>query len=198
MRTRGWDGDLPRDETEARARIVAAATRCVDQLGPAKVNIAAVAAELGITRQTVYRYFPSLPELLLAVAEAGAEQFLDRMQAFVAHISTPVEAATESIVFTLSTIRSEPYLGLLLQTGENVTFSRGATSARATSYGAQMLARMPVDWPAFGIRDDELPDLAEIIMRLTFSFLQYPADPPHSDAELRTLIRRWLGPALRG
>jgi len=34
-------------------------------------------------------------------------------------------------------------------------------------------------------------------MRLFVSFLQYPADPPRSEDELRELVRRWLGPALR-
>lgn len=196
MRTRGWQGDLPRDEADARDRIVAAAARCVDRLGPTKTNIAAVASELGVTRQTVYRYFPSLPDLLAAVAEAGTEQFLDRMAAHLAHVTSPQEAVTESIVFSLNSIPSEPYIGLLLQAGENEVFSRGVTSSRAMSHGAQMLGRMPVNWDAIGIRDGDLESLAEIIMRLMVSFLEYPADPPRSDDELRRLIHRWIGPAL--
>lgn len=198
MRTRGWQGDLPRDEGEARDRIVAAATRCVDRLGPTKTNIAAVAAELGVTRQTVYRYFPRLPELLAAVAVAGTEQFLDRMAAHLAHVQSADEAVTESIVFSLNAIPSEPYIGLLLQAGENEVFSRGVTSSSAMSYGAQMLGRMPVDWKSIGIGDGDLESLAEIIMRLMVSFLEYPADPPRSDDEVRRLIHRWIGPALVG
>ena len=34
-------------------------------------------------------------------------------------------------------------------------------------------------------------------MRLFVSFLQYPADPPGSADDIRALVRRWLGPALR-
>ena len=196
MRTRGWNGDLPRDEDDARKRIVDAATRCVDRLGPTKVNIAAVATELGITRQTVYRYFPGLPDLLAAVAEAGTEQFLARMEAHLAHVTSADEAVAESIVFSLNAIPTEPYIGLLIQAGENEVFSRGVTSSQAMSYGAQMLGRMPVDWDSIGVRGGDLESLAEIIMRLMVSFLEYPADPPRSDDEVRTLVRRWLGPAL--
>jgi AcrR family transcriptional regulator len=196
VRTRGWDGDLPQNEQEARDRIVAAATRCVDQLGPTKTNISTVAAELGVTRQTVYRYFPRLPDLLAAVAETGRDQFLARMQAHLAYVRTPEEAVTESIVFSLNTIPTEPYIGLLLQAGENEMFSRGATSSRAMSYGAQMLRRMPVDWHSIGVGDADLETLAEIIMRLLVSFLEYPADPPRSDDEMRRLVQRWIGPAL--
>ena len=196
MRTRGWNGDLPRDEDDARKRIVDAATRCVDRLGPTKTNMAAVATELGITRQTVYRYFPGLPDLLAAVAEAGTEQFLARMEAHLAHLTNAEEAVAESIVFSLNAIPTEPYIGLLIAAGENEVFSRGVTSSRAMSYGAQMLGRMPVDWSSIGVRGRDLESLAEIVMRLMVSFLEYPADPPRSDDEVRTLVRRWLGPAL--
>jgi AcrR family transcriptional regulator len=196
VRTRGWQGDLPRDEQEARDRIVAAATRCVDRLGPTKTNMSAVADELGVTRQTVYRYFAGLPELLAAVAETGTEQFLARMEAHLAHLTSADEAVAESIVFAMNAIPSEPYIGLLLNAGEQETFGRGVTSSRATAYGAQMLRRMPVDWDSLGIRGRDLETLAEMIMRLLVSFLEYPADPPRSDAELRQLVMRWLGPAL--
>ena len=155
-----------------------------------------VAAELGITRQTLYRYFPALPELLAAVAETGTEQFLARMQAHLAQVRTPAEAVTESIVFALRTIPSEPYIGLLLNAGENEMFRRGVTSSRAMAYGAQMLRRMPVDWRSAGVSDEDLESLAEIMMRLMLSYLEYPADPPRSDAELRRLVQRWIGPTL--
>jgi len=196
VRTRGWQGDLPRDEQEARDRIVAAATRCVDQLGPTKTSISAVAAELGVTRQTVYRYFPGLPELLVAVTETGTEHYLARMRAHLAHLTNAEDAVAESIVFSLNTIPKEPYIGLLLMAGQNDVFGRGVTSSASLAYGARMLARMPVDWAAVGIHEDDLEALAEMIMRLLLSFLEYPADSPRSDDELRIFVKRWIGPAL--
>ena len=53
-----------------------------------------------------------------------------------------------------------------------------------------------MDWSEIGVDDEELEGLAEILMRLFVSFLQYPAEPPRSEDELRALVRRWLGPAL--
>lgn len=196
MRTRGWQGDLPRDESEAADRIVAAARRCVDRLGPTKMSMSAVAAELGVTRQTVYRYFPGLPELLAAVTETGTAQYLDRMEAHLAPFSDAVEAVAESIVFSLNAIPSEPYMGLLLMAGETEMFGRGITSSRAMAYGALMLRRMAVDWAAIGVDENDLEALAELIMRLLVSFLEYPTDPPRSDDQVRVFVRRWLGPAL--
>ena len=86
---------------------------------------------------------------------------------------------------------------MLFQAGETDIFSRGVTSSMAVSVGAQILRRIPVDWAEIGVDDDELEGLAEILMRLFVSFLQYPADPPRSEDELRDVVRRWLGPALR-
>ena len=34
MRNRGWRGDPPADDVEARERIIAAAMRCIDRHGP--------------------------------------------------------------------------------------------------------------------------------------------------------------------
>jgi len=33
-------------------------------------------------------------------------------------------------------------------------------------------------------------------MRLLTSLLQHPSDPPQNEAQLRTLLNRWLAPAL--
>ncbi|MDO9494281.1 MAG: TetR/AcrR family transcriptional regulator [Nocardioides sp.] len=192
----GWQGNPPRTEEDARHRIIAATMSCVQQFGPVKTTLSDVAAELGVTRQTVYRYYPSLAELLGAVAQAGLEDFIARMQAHLATTTTPAEAAVESVVFAVRAIPHEPYIGLLFQAGETDIFSRGVTSSMALSVGADILRRVPVDWSEIGVGETELEGLAEILMRLFVSFLQYPSDPPRSDDDLRALIDRWLGPAL--
>ena len=197
MRTRGWGGNLPRTEDEARERIVAAAMRCIDRSGPAKATLADVASELQVTRQTVYRILPTTADLLTAVGEAGADQFLDRLADHVADITEPRDALAEAIVYTLGRLPEEPYIGLLVQVGENELFSWGVTSSRAMEFGTSVLRRFPIDWAAAGFDDDEkLDGLAEFMLRVLMSFLQYPSDPPRSPEQLRAYLRRWLGPAV--
>jgi AcrR family transcriptional regulator len=193
----GWKGNPPRTEEEARLRIVAAAATCVEKFGPAKTTLSDVASELGVTRQTVYRYFANLAELLGAVAQAGLEDFVDRMQRHLSTFSTASEVAIESVVFAVQTIPHERHIGALFQAGETDIFSRDVTSSMAVAVGADILRRTPVDWSDMGVADDELNDLAEILMRLFVSLLQYPPDPPRSEDELRSLLHRWLGPALQ-
>ena len=193
----GWQGNPPRTEDDARRRIIAATTSCVEKHGAAKTTVSVVAAELGVTRQTVYRYYPSHAELLEAVAQAGLADFADRMVAHLSTFTTPADVAIESIVFSVSTIPQDPAIGLLFQAGETEVFSRDVTSSMSFSIGADILRRVPVDWSDIGVRDEELEGLAEILMRLFASLLQYPADPPYSADDIRAFARRWLGPALR-
>jgi AcrR family transcriptional regulator len=191
VRTRGWQGDLPSDEAEARARILDAAKRCVDRYGPVKTTLADVAAEVGVTRQTVYRHFSSVSDMLMAVAKSGTEDFLRRMQADLPSVATPTQAVTETIIYCLHALPTEPYLGLLLRTGQTELLTCGATSSKAVALGAEMLRRFPIDWAAHGFTPADVERLAEVVMRLFLSFLQYPADPPRTDDELRQLITIW-------
>ena len=191
----GWQGNPPGTEGEARRRIVEAATACIDRLGLAKTSVSNVATKAGVTRQTVYRYFPRLADILSAVAIARVEEFASRMERHLAKFDDPVEVAVESVVFGVREVPADPYLGLLLQAGESDFFTVAVTSPQSFELGARILRNVPVDW---AVDDDELQGLAEILMRLFLSFLQHPSTPALTDDELRELLRRWIGPALRG
>ena len=194
----GWQGNPPHTEEDARQRIIAATRACVEKFGAAKTTVSEVASELGVTRQTVYRYYPSHAELLEAVAEAGLAAYVERMVAHLSTFGSPADVAIESIVFAVEVIPTEPSIGLLLQAGETEVFSRDVTTSMSFVIGADILRRIPVDWADIGIHDDELEGLAEMLMRMFVSFLQYPGEPPHTADEIRAFARRWLGPALRG
>ncbi|MDR7085377.1 AcrR family transcriptional regulator [Aeromicrobium panaciterrae] len=192
----GWQGNPPHTEDDAKLRIIAATRSCVEKFGAAKTTVSVVATELGVTRQTVYRYYPSHSELLEAVAQAGLADFVQRMTAHLATFDSAADVAIESIVWSIEEIPREPSIGLLLQAGETEVFSRDVTTTMSFSIGADILRDIPVDWSAIGVQDDELEGLAEMLMRLFVSLLQYPADPPRSADDIRSFVRRWLGPAL--
>lgn len=193
----GWQGDPPRTEALARERIIAATTRCIERMGVPKTTLSNVAEEVGVTRQTVYRYFPSLADLLSAVAETGAADYVARMEAHLAHATTPIEAVVEATVFALDEIPREPRIGLLLEADGQDLFGRGVTSALGFDLGAQVLRGVRVDWASAGIVSDaDFEALAEVMMRLMASFLQHPPAVPRSSDEVRAFVRRWLGPAL--
>lgn len=192
VRTRGWQGDLPQSADEARDRILHAATRCVERFGLRKTRLGDVAEEAGVTRQTVYRYFSSVHDMLSAVAAAGAGDFLDRMGSELAWVRSVDDAITETILYCLRRLPDEPALGLMLREGEGELFTREATSSGAVALGAEMLRRLDVDWVGEGYDADAMEELAELVMRIWLSFQLYPNHPPRSDDELRTYIRKWV------
>lgn len=196
MARHGWGGRPPASDAEARQRIVDATARCIDRHGAAKTTLSDVANELGVTRQTVYRHFARISDIIGEVAAQGAEAFVDRLVAHLQGTSDPAEAVVEGMIFCVRTIPTEPRLSLLLQLSDSDAFGRGATTADAIAYGARMLRRFPVDWSASDVGEDDLHGLAEIIMRLLTSLLQHPSEPPLGDDQLRALLTRWLAPAL--
>ena len=197
MANHGWAGDPPATDEEARQRIVDATARCIDQYGVAKTTLSDVATELGITRQTVYRHFARISDIVGEVAAQGAAAFVDRLVDHLNGIESPAEAVVEGFLFCLRTIPGDPRLSLPLELGDTGTFGRNATSEATLAYGALMLRRYPVDWAKAGVSEGDLDGLAEMIMRLLISMLQNPADPPRPEADVRRFLERWLTPALR-
>ncbi|MHB9757228.1 TetR/AcrR family transcriptional regulator [Streptomyces sp. BYX5S] len=192
----GWGGRPPASDAEARQRIIDATARCIDRHGVTKTTLSDVAGELGVTRQTVYRHFSGVGDIIAEVAAQGAESFVDLMIAHLQGITDPAEAVVEGMVFCVRTIPTEPRLSLLLQRGDTTAFGRGATTSDTLTYGAKMLQRFPVDWAAAGIGEDDLDGLAEIIMRLLTSLLEHPGETPRDEDRLRAFLDRWLAPAL--
>ena len=92
MRRHGWGGDPPATDDEARSRIVDAGIRCVDANGAMETTLSDIAADLQVTRQTVYRYFPGTESLFVALAEHSAGEFVERVASHVADVEDPVEA----------------------------------------------------------------------------------------------------------
>ncbi|KKW64550.1 MULTISPECIES: TetR/AcrR family transcriptional regulator [Mycolicibacterium] len=195
MRTHGWSGSTPATDDEAISRILDAAGKAIDARG-AEFSIADVARTLGVTRQTVYRYFPSTDALLQASAQRAATDFLDRLAEHLQGLSDPREAVAEGIATALEWIPKDKHIGLLLMPGRASDFSQTVTSDVALRFADSMLRRFDVDWAALGFDDDDLDDLAEHLLRIIQSFVIDPGRPPRQGVELRDYLRRWVGAAL--
>jgi AcrR family transcriptional regulator len=194
MRKRGWQGEPPADDTEARERIIASAMRCIDRYGPARTSLSDVAAELGVTRQTVYRLFPSTAKLFQAVSIAAADTFVDRMAARVRDLSDPAEMLVECIAFTVERLHQERYLSLLIVRGQ-ARPTQQFTSKAGSDLTRALLTRLPVNWQAAGITPPRMDELVEIYLRTLQSLLIDPG-PPRSRSQTRAFLRHWLAPAV--
>lgn len=192
MRTHGWSGSAPATDDEAVARILTAAGSVIDERG-ADFSIADVARMLGVTRQTVYRYFPSTDALLVAAAVHAAGDFLERLATHMEGITDPVDAVAEAIATALEWLPKDKHIGLLVSPGCAGEHIASVTSEVALQFANAMLRRFDVDWSSLGYSDADLDEFAEYLLRVIQSFVLDPGRPPRGAAEQRAYLRRWVG-----
>jgi len=195
MRRHGWSGDIPADDDEAVTRIIAAARRVIDERGA--LSVSQVAQTLGVTRQTIYRYFPTHEALLGATALSSVDGFLDRLAAQLDSITDPTEAVVEGIAYTFEQLAHDRYLGLVFEPGKASAFTAGVTSDVAISFGRSMLRRFDVDWGAAGFTAGRFDELVEVMLRTVQSLIVDPGRPPRTGARLRDFLRDWVAPSVR-
>ncbi|WP_348728041.1 TetR/AcrR family transcriptional regulator [uncultured Mycolicibacterium sp.] len=195
MRTHGWSGAKPASDDEAIARILDAAGKTIELHG-ADFSISDVARTVGVTRQTVYRYFASTEALLVAAAVHAVDGFLDRLTEHVAGLTSPPEAVTEAVATALEWLPREKYIGLIMVPGGS-RHVESVTSDVALRFARDMVQRLDVDWAAAGYDVADIDELSEHLLRIIQSFVIDPGRPPRRGDDLRAYLRRWVGNALR-
>lgn len=195
MRSRGWAGVTPASDAEAIARILDAVDEVVAERGPA-IRLADVARKVGVTRQTVYRYFPNADALLIASAMRAVDGFIDQVVEHVRDVKDPVTAIVESVSFGVENLAGDPQLESVLtgrQEGEAVT---SLTSDTAKTFCLSVFHRLDIDWELHGFDIAAIEELAEMTLRTVQSILTDPGQPPRDRIALRRFVARWLGPAI--
>ncbi len=163
---------------------------------------AEVAEILGVTRQTVYRYFPSTEDLLNA---AAMDAVTDLMSQLAEHVSGHVsatggdagDAVVEVVAFVYEHLRDDPALNHLIAPGRISSTISGLTAPTSIALGRTLLAGFPIDWEGAGLQADLQRELVEHLLRVLQSLVLDPGDPERSAAELRAYLQRWVAPALR-
>ena len=200
MRTHGWSGRPPRDDAEARARILTAARTRLAAHGGASTSD--VATDLGVTRQTVYRYFPSADGLVTAAALDAVAELTDHLVDHVREHLTRTggdagDAVVEVVAYVYEHLRDDPALNRLLAPGRIAGTLAGLTSASSIAIGRRLLQDFPVDWDAAGLDETGQRELVEHLLRTLQSLVVDPGEPARTGDELRAYLQRWLAPVLR-
>jgi len=195
VRSRGWAGSTPASDEEAISRILTAVDEEVAEHGPA-IRLADVARRIGVTRQTVYRYFPNTDALLIASSMRAVNGFIDQVADHAAGINDPVTAVVESVSFGVENLTGDPQLENLLtrrQEGEPIV---SLTSDTAIAFCRSVFQRLDVDWELHGFDTTALADLAEMTLRTVQSLLTDPRESARDGVALRRFVTKWLGPAI--
>jgi AcrR family transcriptional regulator len=87
----------PVDRSEKRARILDAASRVFVERGYRSANVDEIAERAGIGKGTVYLYFRSKDEILLAVFEEFTTRMLQQLEGWVGSSSSPAAERLRAI-----------------------------------------------------------------------------------------------------
>jgi AcrR family transcriptional regulator len=186
-RTRPWADDA------ARARLLEAAIRCVARDGMAGANVAAVAAEAGVSRPTVYRYFDDRQELVEATLMHAGRDLAERLGARLRRFPAPAEMAVEAMCFVLDEIPREPVLGAMwTEAVLDADAVAGITRPAALAWSRDALHDLV---RAAGWSDQTADEAVEVMLRMLLSLLAAP-EPQRGVGALRAFLMRRLVPAL--
>lgn len=191
-----WNGKIPESDDAAKALVISAALKIAERDGIQNTNIKKVADELCITRQTVYRLFPSTDDLLTQVSVAAGGKILERLLGNAKKHESFEDRVIEAMVFLAWNIPNDEllkhYFSLSDLTAENVNH---AFSKESLDYAYQMLkALCPKNQK--NIDDQFLMELAEHQQRMLLSLIIAPSERIKTAKGLRDYLNKWLRPLL--
>jgi AcrR family transcriptional regulator len=167
---------------ETRVRILDAAFQAVSRHGLSRFTMDDVARAAALSRQSVYRYFASKDDLVLALVEREEESFIDGVRAEFETHGNLEEAMAAAIAFCLRAAREHPLLDRLLETEPEVLLpyltTRGAPIIERARAALEQIARDRPD-----IRPDLVRRTADLTARAIVSYTLTPSeDPPEAVA----------------
>src|SRR5579864_5552439 len=168
--------------TDRRQQILAATYVCVARWGLAKTTVEDAAREAGLSRATVYRYFPGgRDELIDAVVSWQFLLFFSRLYEEV-HGATSLEEVLErGLVFARRSLLEHEVLQKILETEPDVLMPKLTVESNRT---VGLISGFLVPYlEEHGMADGvEIPEAADFVARMILSYISSPghwdlADP---------------------
>ena len=185
-------------ESDTRTRILEGTYACVARDGIARTSLEDAAREAGVSRATIYRYFPGgRDELMGGVIVFETLRFFGRLADAVQHAPSIEELLVDGIVFAHRAVETHEVLQKVLETEPELVVPRlTIESANLVALIAQfLLGRLEQRSLPVGVTPGEA---ADYVARMVLSFIVSPgrwdlADP----AQVRELVDSELLAGLR-
>ncbi len=183
------------DYEAMRQRLVDAAATAVRKGGLGGLRLDSVADAVGLHRSSVYRYFDSKEDLVVAVVVQASLRVGRHVIASLGEAAVPERFVVEGLVIALTEMADDPVFTSLLEPSASASVARIAGTA-LTEGIRPLVEPMFVAAAARGVlRDGVTPEIAmQWLQIVATGLLRRPTivDP----AELTALLRRMLVPAL--
>lgn len=172
MSVAGTRGESVRD------RLLEAASHVLADSGPRSLHLSAVAAEAGVSRPTLYAYFPTKQDLLSALASYEKARFNQGLERALAEL-TGAERLDRALRFMIEFQRAYPMRKLVLIEPEFML------EQLERSLGSMSTSLVPLFQDALGVDVETAADLADLAVRTAISHFLIPRDAEQLVRELR-------------
>jgi AcrR family transcriptional regulator len=189
-----WGGSPPADADEARTRLAQIATDIFVEKGMRKAFLSEVARIAGISRPTLYSYYPTKESLIFGAMGMEVEGWIERILQHVALFETAQERLVEGAVYAVEYMPKTRVLKFIADP-DYISFVVKGDPGFAASIEANALALESVFELAPQLRERRL-EIAELVYRTILSFLQYHIGDTRSPEQLRLFLHRYLVPAV--
>jgi AcrR family transcriptional regulator len=195
----GPAGSLGGVDNDTRQRILEATYECVARWGLSKTTVEDAARQAGLSRATVYRYFPGgRDELVDAVVSWQYLQFFGSLYEEVHGASSLEEVLERGLLFARRQVLDHEVLQKVLQTEPDVLLPKLTVESNRT---VGLISGFLVPY----LREHGLPDglavheAADFLARMILSYISAPGRWDLSDPyEVRKLVRVELLPGVVG
>ena len=197
--SRRWGDDRAiLDDEEARRLLLDAASRCIVRRGDSQIRMAEVADEAGVSRSTLYRYFPGRNEVLLGLMLMRVDTALGDLVRSLRHSDDPVRSLPEMVLARVESVEGDPLNEALFATESTAV-------ATALEMGSQPIVDLLLrhygpllqGWKLAGrLYDDLDPGSVVQWLHTTTLFLLAPAWRHRSAADKRQFVEQFLVRAL--
>ncbi len=197
--SRRWGDDTAiLDDEEARRRLLDATGRCIVRRGNTQIRMAEVADEAGVSRSTVYRYFPARDDLLLGLMLTRIDKALADLVRGLSRPDDPVRSLPEMVLVPVVSVEGNPL--------NEALFAGGSTAvATALEMGSEPIVELLLQhyrpllqrWRNAGRLHDDL-DYRSVVewLNATTLFLLTPSWRHRPTADKQQFVEQFLVRAL--
>lgn len=190
---------MPNASQDVVETILAAARRSYLDAGIAATGMKEVAAEAGVARSTLYRYFPGRDDLLIAVIRDEMLELNDFIHRRLGKYTAPADLVVEGLILAMKEIPRRPLLAAVFASDEDSRARRVIWSSNTiVGFGEELMAHVIRPAQDAGLLNNSVAPgvLVEWVYRLLLSFLTLPSNWIRSDRELRATLHALLVPVL--
>jgi TetR/AcrR family transcriptional regulator, repressor for uid operon len=158
--------------------ILAAAQCTIRQRGAAKLTMSAVAAEAGVSRPTLYRWFPTKVLLLGAIASHAVEQFDLGLQMLAEQHTDPTRRLEAALRYLVGYVDDQSGAGAIHADAEFALQSLADSLAPHVESFARVLGDALDEVPAVRAGTATRQQAAELFLRAAYSQYLVPNPDP--------------------